>query len=128
MIGTWVGKFIARVSAEDRLVHYLSYVGAELSFPVEAKQGVYSSDSTPFADKGVPALSFARLASPNAAPIHCRYDLPELLSMAQMEKDIAFIAEFTRRMAMSAACPVSREIPEKVKTELDEYLFRKRRA
>ena len=128
MIGTWLGKFIAKVSAEDKLVHYLSYMGAELSFPVEAKQGVYSSDSTPFADHGVPALSFARLASGNAAPIHCRYDLPEVLSMAQMEKDIAFIAEFTRRMAMSAACPVSRDLPEKVKTELDEYLFRKRRA
>ena len=48
--------------------------------------------------------------------------------MAQMEQDIAFIAEFTRRMADSAVCPVSRDIPEKVKTELDEYLFRKRRA
>ena len=128
MIGTWVGKFIARVSAEEALAHYLTYMGAELSFPLAAKIGVYSSDSTPFADKGVPALSFARMASDNAAPIHCRYDLPELLSMARMEQDIAFIAEFTRRMAMSAACPVSREIPEKVKTELDEYLFRKRRS
>ncbi len=128
MIGTWLGKFIAKVSAEEALVHYLTYMGAELSFPVGAKQGVYSSDSTPFADKGVPSLSFARLASGNAAPIHCRYDLPEVLSMAQMEKDIAFIAEFTRRMATSAVCPVSRDIPEKVKTELDEYLFRKRRS
>jgi Zn-dependent M28 family amino/carboxypeptidase len=127
MIGTWLGKFISRVSAEEKLAGYLSYMGAELNFPVEAKIGVYSSDSTPFADHGVPALSFARLASGNAAPIHCRYDLPEVLSMAQMEKDIAFIAEFTRRMADSAVCPVSRDIPEKVKTELDEYLFRKRR-
>ncbi|MBR4193061.1 MAG: M28 family peptidase [Oscillospiraceae bacterium] len=127
MIGTWLGKFIAKVSAEEKLAGYLGYMGAELGFPVEAKIGVYSSDSTPFADKGVPALSFARIAGGNAAPIHCRYDLPEVLSMAQMEKDIAFIAAFTRRMANSAVCPVSREIPEKVKTELDEYLFRKRR-
>ena len=128
MIGTWLGKFIARVSAEEKLAGYLGYMGAELGFPVEAKIGVYSSDSTPFADKGVPALSFARLASGNAAPIHCRYDLPELLSMAQMEKDIEFITAFTKRMANSAVCPVSRELPEKVRTELDEYLFRKRRA
>ncbi len=127
MIGTWLGKFIARVSAEEKLAGYIGYTGAELGFPVEARIGVYSSDSTPFADKGVPALSFARLASGNAAPIHCRYDLPELLSMEQMEKDVAFIAEFTRRMACAALCPVSREIPEKVKTELDEYLFRKRK-
>ena len=128
MIGTIMGKFIACASAEEALASYLRYMGAELNFPVDAHTGVYSSDSTPFADKGVPAVSLARIAGGNAAPIHCRYDTPDVLSMTQMEKDIAFIAEFTRRMACSAACPVSREMPEKVKTELDEYLNRKRKA
>ena len=127
MIGTIMGKFIARVSAEEALAHYLRYMGAELGFPVEARIGVYSSDSTPFADKGVPAVSLARIASRDVAPIHCRYDRPEVLSMEQLQKDIAFIAEFTRRMAQAALCPVGREIPEKVKKELDEYLFRKRK-
>ena len=127
MIGTIMGKFIAKVSAEEKLANYLSYMGAELGFPVSASVGVYSSDSTPFADKGVPAVSLARLASTNVAPIHCRYDRPEVLSMEQLQKDIAFIAEFTRRMAQAAICPVAREIPEKVKKELDEYLFRKRK-
>ncbi|MBR4658599.1 MAG: Zn-dependent exopeptidase M28 [Clostridia bacterium] len=127
MIGTYMGKFIACVSAEEKLAHYIGYMGSELGFPISAKVGVYSSDSTPFADKGVPALSFARLASGNAAPIHCRYDLPDVMSEKQLLEDIAFIAEFTRRMAESAVCPVSREIPEKVKKELDEYLARKRK-
>ena len=128
MIGTILGKFIACASAEEALASYLRYMGAELNFPVDAHTGVYSSDSTPFADKGVPAVSLARIAGGNAAPIHCRYDTMDVLSMGQMEKDIAFIAEFTRRMACSAACPVSREMPEKVKTELDEYLNRKRKG
>ena len=127
MIGTIMGKFIAKVSAEEKLANYLSYMGAELGFPVSASVGVYSSDSTPFADKGVPAVSLARLASGSVAPIHCRYDRPDVLSMDQLQKDIAFIAEFTRRMAQAALCPVAREIPEKVKKELDEYLFRKRK-
>ena len=127
MIGTILGKFIAKVSAEDKLAHYLSYMGAELGFPLTASVGVYSSDSTPFADKGVPAVSLARLAAGSVAPIHCRYDRPDVLSMEQLQRDIAFIAEFTRRMAQSALCPVSREIPEKVKKDLDEYLFRKRK-
>ena len=69
----------------------------------------------------------ARHASDKAAPIHVRYDRPEYLSMEQLQKDIAFIAEFTRRMACAAVCPVSREIPDKVKKDLDEYLFRKRK-
>ena len=127
MIGTYLGKFIACVSAEDKLAHYISYMAAEVGFPVEAKQGVYSSDSTPFADKSVPALSFARLASSNVAPIHCRYDLMEVMSMEQLQKDIDFLAKFTERFANAVVCPVSREIPEKIKTELDEYLFRKRK-
>ncbi len=128
MIGTILGKFIAVVSAEEKLAHYLTYMGAELGFPVRAKTGVYSSDSTPFADKGVPALSLARIASKDAAPIHCRYDTADVLSMEQLQRDIAFITEFVRRMACAAVCPVAREIPEKVKTELDEYLYRKRKA
>lgn len=127
MIGTIMGKFIACASAEEKLSHYLEYMGAELGFPVAARIGVYSSDSTPFADRGVPAVSLARIAGTNVAPIHGRYDRPELLSMEQLQKDIAFITEFTRRMADASCCPVSREIPDKVKKELDEYLFRKRK-
>ena len=127
MIGTIMGKFIARVSAEEKLVHYLSYMGAELGFPVAGKTGVYSSDSTPFADQGVPAVSLARIAGNNVAPIHCRYDNMSVLSMEQLEKDVRFITEFTRRMACAACCPVAREIPDSVKKELDEYLFRTRK-
>ena len=127
MIGSIMGRFIACVSAEEKLAGYLSYTGAELGFPVAARVGVYSSDSTPFADKGVPAVSLARIAGGSVAPIHCRYDRPDVLSMEQLLRDIAFIAEFTRRMAQAAVCPVAREIPEKVRKDLDEYLFRKRK-
>lgn len=81
MIGTYMGKFIACVSAEDKLSHYISYMAAEVGFPVASKTGVYSSDSTPFADKGIPAVSFARIAGGNVAPIHCRYDLKDVMSM-----------------------------------------------
>ena len=127
MIGCIMGKFIACVSAEEKLSHYITYMAAEVGFPVESKTGVYSSDSTPFADQGVPALSFARDASRNVAPIHCRYDLKEVLSMEQLQKDINFLTTFTKRFANAATCPVSRTIPEKIRKELDEYLYRKRK-
>ena len=127
MIGTYMGKFIACVSAEEKLSHYITYMAAEVGFPVESRTGVYSSDSTPFADQGVPALSFARDASRNVAPIHCRYDLKEVLSMEQLQKDINFLTTFTKRFANAAICPVSRTIPEKIRKELDEYLYRKRK-
>lgn len=127
MIGTYMGKFIACASAEEKLAHYISYMAAETGFPVATETGVYSSDSTPFADKGIPAVSFARLAGGTVAPIHCRYDVKEVMSMEQLQKDIDFLNLFTDRFTNAAVCPVKREIPEDVKKQLDEYLFRKRK-
>ena len=127
MIGTYMGKFIACATGEEKAAHYISYMGAELGFPLTTSTGVYPSDSTPFADKGVPAITFARSASGNVAPIHCRYDVKEVMSMEQLQKDIDFIAAFTDRMANAAVCPVSRTMPEDMKKQLDEYLNRKRK-
>ena len=127
MIGTVMGKFIACVSAEDALVSYIKYMAAETGWGMAARSGVYSSDSTPFADKGVPALSFARLAGAGQSNIHSRYDTPALLSEHQVKKDSLWIASFTGRMADAVKCPVKRVIPDNVKNDLDIYLNRKRR-
>ena len=126
MIGCIMGKFIGCCSTEEKLVHYITYMGSELGFPISVKQDVYSSDSTPFADKGVPALSFARLAPPNTATIHNSYDTIALMKGEQMVEDIAFIVAFTDRMANAKLCPVAKEIPDAVKEKLDIYLARKR--
>lgn len=126
MIGCIMGKFISCVTGEEKLCHYISYLGDELGFPVEVKQDVYSSDSTPFADKGVPAVSFARIAPPNTATIHNRYDTMALMKGEQMVLDADFLIAFAERMANAARCPVAREMPENMKEKLDIYLCRKR--
>ena len=126
MIGCIMGKFIACCTTEEKLCHYIEYFSNELGFPIAVNQGVYSSDSTPFADAGVPALSFARIAPNNTATIHNSYDTLAVMSMEQMALDIDFLNAFVDRMANAARCPVKREIPENMKTKLDEYLARKR--
>ena len=126
MIGCTMGKFIACCTTEESLVHYIKYFGMEYGMSVRAYQDVYSSDSTPFADKGVPALSFARATSPNTGTIHNSYDTIALMRGEQMEEDIAFITAFTERMANARFCPVKREIPDNMKDKLDIYLTRKR--
>ena len=126
MIGCIMGKFIGCCTTEDALVHYLTYMGNELGMGISVRQDVYSSDSTPFADKGVPALSFARIAPPSTATIHNSYDTMALMSGEQMLEDIGFITAFTERMANSLRCPVGRTIPDNMKDKLDIYLCRKR--
>lgn len=126
MVGCIMGKPIACCTSEDKLVHYIEYLASELGYPMEARQGVYSSDSTPFADHGVPAVSFARIAPPNTASIHNRYDTMALMKMEHLQQDIEFIAAFADHMVNARCCPVKREIPDNMKTKLDEYLNRKR--
>ncbi len=126
MIGSIMGGFIAVCTSEEQLVHYIQYASAIEGFGLKARQDVYSSDSTPFADKGVPAVSFARIAPAQTATIHNRYDTLDLLSTAQLERDIAFINGFLRTMADAACFPVAREMPEKMVDKLDIYLNRKR--
>ena len=126
MIGCIMGKFIACCTTEEKLVHYLQYLSAETGFGCGPYQDVYSSDSTPFADKSIPAVSFARIAPGNTATIHNSYDTLAVMSPEQMVKDIEFIGTFTERMANAAVCPVKREMPDNMKEKLDEYLMRKR--
>lgn len=126
MIGCIMGKFIACCTTEEALTHYIKYFGLEQGMSISVKQDVYSSDSTPFADKGVPALSFARIAPHNTATIHNSYDTLDVMKGEQMAEDIAIIAAFTDRMANAVCCPVAREIPDNMKEKLDIYLARKR--
>ncbi|MBQ7871630.1 MAG: Zn-dependent exopeptidase M28 [Oscillospiraceae bacterium] len=126
MIGCIMGKFIACVTGEEKLCNYIEYFGQELGFGIAVRQDVYSSDSTPFADAGVPAVSFARLAPGGIAPIHCRYDTQAVMKAEQMAKDIDFIQAFMERMANAHRCPVKKTMPENMKEKLDEYLARKR--
>ena len=126
MIGSIMGNFIACCSCEDKMVHFIEYLSAIEGFGVKARQDVYASDSTPFADNGVPSLSFARIAPNHTVSIHNRYDTIDTMKAEHMVKDINFITKFVDIMANAALCPVSRNIPDKVKEKLDIYMARKR--
>ena len=126
MIGCIMGKFIACATAEEKLVNYIEYFAAEMGHEIKVSQDVYSSDSTPFADRGIPAISFARTSPNNTATIHNSYDTMKLMNGAQMAEDIDFLIAFTSRMANAKLCPVKREMPDNMKEKLDTYLCRKR--
>ena len=126
MIGCIMGKFGACCTTEEKLVHYIQYLAKIEGMALRAYQDVYSSDSTPFADKGIPAVSFARWAPENTATIHNSYDTMKVMSAAQMLEDIDFINVFVDNMANAKVCPVEKEIPEDIKEKLDFYNCRKR--
>ncbi len=126
MIGCIMGHFIACCTCENKLVDYVTYMGYELGRGISVRQDVYSSDSTPFADHGVPAITFARSAPGNTATIHNSYDTMAVMKPEHVIEDVDFIVAFTDRMANAKRCPVSREMPDNMKEKLDIYLARKR--
>ena len=126
MIGCIMGKFAACCTTEEAAVTYIKYFASEMGFPIHAYQDVYSSDSTPFADKGVPAISFARWAPHNTATIHNSYDTVAVMSGRQMVEDIDFLIAFSERMANAKLMPVAKTMPDNMKDKLDIYLCRKR--
>lgn len=123
MIGCTLGKRVAVSTADMSLVHFTDYYAKMVGYPLESSQDVYSSDSTPFADAGVPAVTFAR-DSANTARIHCRFDVMEHLTPKMLEEDTQFISNYVEAMANAYVIPVVREMPDNMKEALDKYLGR----
>ena len=110
------------------LVNYIKYLGCEVGFPIQVRQGVYSSDSTPFAFNNVPAVSFARISPRGGAEIHSRRDVISLINPIYLEKTILFIISLSENLISSVYFPVPKSMPQNMKDELDKYLGNKKNA
>lgn len=126
MIGSILGKRIAVATASNELVSYIDYYAKIIGYPLTARQGVYSSDSTPFADHGVPAVSFARITPAGGGDIHNRFDIIEHLSSSYLKEDTEFILKFSENLINSYVFPIKKEIPQNMKDEIDKYYNRKK--
>ena len=126
MIGAIIGTDMAHCTSNISLANYIRYLGAELGFSIGTKQSVYSSDSTSFADKGVPAVTFARLAPGGGAKIHSRKDVLERLDEVNYYRTCDFMSEFSKRLINSYYFPVEREMPDNIRKDLDTYLGKKK--
>ena len=121
-----LGHNIALVMATDKAVGYIDAMMLEAGHPCEVKLDIYSSDSIPFADKGVPAVNLCRFGAPGANYIHDRRDNLKCKYIDERALDITLQQALflTDRVANAAAFPISREISPEIKTKVDEYLFK----
>ena len=125
MIGVTIGRDDAICTSNTDLVSYLKYLSCEVGFPLNVKHGIYSSDSSALADKGVPGVSFARNAPNGGARIHSRRDVLDHLNDTSFYKTCDFIITFAERLINSYSFPVDRELPNNIKEDLDRYFGRK---
>ncbi|MCB2290350.1 M28 family peptidase [Clostridium sp. CS001] len=119
--GSILGREMALVTAEQSLIDYIDHMAKINGFPLKVEQSVYSSDSTAFADAGIPALTFCRFAPNGGAFIHSRNDVMEFLSAEALEKTSIITKEFSKSIVNSVVFPIERKIPDNMKKELDKY-------
>ncbi len=120
--GAILGKNRATVTGPDAVKHYVEVMSRSTGVAMEVKQDVYSSDSVPFAEQGIPSLNLIR----TGAPVHNRYDRIEYLSPERLEELGDFALRFLCDVDGARVFPFEREIPESVKKKLDRYLTRRR--
>lgn len=126
--GPVLGRDLVSVTAEESLVSFTEYLLKIAGLSAEVKQDIYSSDSIPFADSGVPAINFLRSGAEGAAYIHNRHDTMEFLSAGALLKTTKNVLEFGKAMANAKVFPVGREIPKNMAEEVEKYLFKKELA
>ncbi len=115
-------------TAEEKVVSFLEYFTKIRGHSAQVKQGIYSSDSIPFADSGVPAVNFSRDGAPGAAYIHNRNDTLAFLSADMLAKTTSIVLDFSKAMVNAQVFPVEKKIPQNMVEDVEKYLYKKELA
>ena len=126
--GPVLGTDKVTVTAEGALAGFAQYMAKICACPALVKQGIYSSDSIPFADSGVPAINFSRDGAPGAAYIHDRFDTLSFLSPQALAHTTRLVWEVSRALINAKVFPVERKIPQNMVDEVEKYLYKKELA
>jgi hypothetical protein len=122
MAGPVLGLDKVYVMAENKLTHAVEYMTKEIGHVALVKSSIYSSDSIPFASKGIPGVNFLREDANNFNHLHNRKDKMTFLSAEALKHTGDFIEQFAKRYINSYAFPVKREIPDDIKKDVEKYL------
>ncbi len=126
MCGTVLGPNEIYVTGGDDLLHYAKQYAREVGWSANFVQKVHSSDSAPFADRGVPALGLTRRS--DTAVIHTHNDLLYPLSPAAFADMETFASGLIAKTANAKFLPVGTGMPENMKENLDKYFQRDKKA
>ncbi|MBQ3008747.1 MAG: M28 family peptidase [Oscillospiraceae bacterium] len=124
--GSVIGYDIARLLATKEATAHADLFMKRKGYACDVKQDIYSSDSVPFADKGVPAINFIRFGHQiGGAFIHNRHDVINWLSPESLERTTLFILDYADEVINSVVFPVERTVPSECVEKIDKYLMKK---
>lgn len=122
MCGTVIGNNRVCVTGSRELEIFAEQYFRETGYSADLSRRVHSSDSAPFADRGIPAIGLSRGTA--SAEIHTSRDLMFPIGEAALLKNISDFAGMVSRVANAAVLPVDVGMPEEMRQELDKYFQR----
>lgn len=122
MTGVVIGKNILCCTSNKNAVNYFDIITKIRGYQFDVYQGVYSSDSTPFANQGIPSFSFARIAPRGGAEIHSRKDQLYLINKDYLEQMIVYMIDLTKNIINAKYFPFDNGMPDEMVKELNKYL------
>ena len=125
--GAILGKDSAVVTGEQALTDYITGLYRQAGLDVNVKQDIYSSDSIPFADQGVPGVNLMRFGAPGAAFIHDRRDVIDFISADSLAASTEKYLLLAEKMVNAVVMPAARSIPQNIQDKVDEYLFKEKK-
>lgn len=120
--GSVMGSNFVRVTAEESVAHYIDFLAKELGYIADIKQGLMGSDSTPFADKKIPAVGFGRGEAAALQFCHSRNDTMEYISAKALQDTAEFVWRFTDKVCRAKSFPIPETIPDNMVKRVDEML------
>ena len=122
MCGTVLGPNQIFITGPKELETFVDQFCREEGYSASTRVGVHSSDSAPFADKGIPAIGLSRGTS--TSEIHTCRDQIFAVAEKPLLKNIAFFSKIISRVVNAKVLPVDTGMPDDMKTELDKYFQR----
>ena len=126
MTGVTLGYEYLCCSASEDVMHAIEYVAKLNAYPLTAKMDLYSSDSTSFANAGVPSCSFARLNPMGGATIHNRHDTMDHLDPDSFMITLNFVVTLSEQILNAPVNVIPRKFSPELEKKLEEG--KKRRA
>ena len=122
MCGTVLGPNQLIVTGKDELETFVKQFCDMEGYSAEIRAAVHSSDSAPFADKGIPGIGISR--GTKTAEIHTPRDVIFPIGAKQLKENGDFACRIISKVAGSVVMPVEKGMSDSMQKELDKYFQR----
>ncbi len=120
ILGDVLGSEFCEVIGTEDALSFIQHLAREIGFPLKARREIYSSDSMPFARKGIPSFNIGS-GGAGSYLCHTTRDGLENFSARAILESTELITALSERLLRSRKFPLEREVPEDIAKKVDEY-------